>query len=39
MKKGTQTRVVRIEGLVLLVEPLDGKEEKKEVLKNDGNPV
>lgn len=39
MKKGTQARVVRIEGLVLLVEPLDGKEEKKEVLKNDGNPV
>lgn len=39
MKKGTQVRVARIEGLVLLVEPVDGKEEKKEVLKNDGNPV
>lgn len=39
MKKGTQARVVKIEGLVLLIEPLDGKEEKKEVLKNDENPV
>ncbi len=39
IKKGTVARVVKIEGLVLLVEPFERKDEKKEVHKNDGNPV